>query len=107
MLSKFFLYIFIIYFENIFNCNSKIQDTLDEDDIKLADEIESKLVQIHDSKFNLFKLKSQEEMALKVSSIKLVMERVNLASVKWLNEEFEKKMLTAEKDIQTNRDHGK
>ena len=80
---------------------------MDEDDLKLANEIESKLDQLNDSKLNLFKLKSQEEMALKVSSIKLVMERVNMASVKWLNEEFEKKLLKAEKDNQTGREHCK
>ncbi|CAF0887888.1 unnamed protein product [Brachionus calyciflorus] len=83
-------------YENFKNSLNKVED------IDLMSQIEEKLNQINEFKIDLLKAKYQDEINLKVSSIKLVMEKMNLASIKWSNEEYEKKLDKMKQELDLN-----
>jgi hypothetical protein len=68
------------------------KETLKESEIELAGLIETKINSINDLKTVLLKEKFQEEVTLKVTSMKFVMEKVSAASLKWTKEEYEKQL---------------
>ncbi|RNA01322.1 hypothetical protein BpHYR1_020605 [Brachionus plicatilis] len=73
------------------------------ENFELLSQIEEKLNRIAECKIDLLKAKYQDEINLKISSIKFVMEKMNRATIKWSNEENEKKIAKMKQEVELNK----